>query len=294
VQPFLSPPFFISLLLIALVTRVTVVAQGASSASEEPWFFVHITDTQFGMHTGDRSFDQETANFEFAVATINRWRPAFVIVTGDLVNQPGDPAQTAEYLRIEKKIDPTIPVYRAAGNHDVENAPTPAALAAYRQQFGADWFSFRRGKFAGVILNTSIIHSPGAVAEELARQRQWLEAELARLKSEGARPMVVFQHHPWFVMKAAEPDGYFNLPLARRGDYLALLTKYGVKQVFAGHLHRNAIAHDAGIEMITNGPLGMPLSPEGSGIRVGIVRGDTVEHTFYPLGRLPNTIKLNE
>jgi 3',5'-cyclic AMP phosphodiesterase CpdA len=194
---------------------------------------------------------------------------------------------------VEKKIDRSIPVYHLAGNHDVENAPTPAALAAYRRQFGPDWFSFRKGAFAGVVINTSVIHSPAAVTAELDQQRKWLEAELAKLKADGAAPIVLFQHHPWFVMKASESDGYFNLPLARRGDYLALLNRFGVQQAFAGHVHRNAIARDAGIEMVTNGPVGMPLSPEGSGVRVGIVRGNRVEHTFYPLGRLPNQIKLD-
>ncbi len=283
--------FLLSSSRLALLS-LTPLLLSAQTAPGQPWFFVQLTDTQFGMHTGDKAFDQESANFEFAVATINRWKPAFVIITGDLVNKPGDPAQTAEYLRIEKKIAPAIKVYHLAGNHDVENAPTPAALAAYRKQFGPDWFSFRQGSFAGVVINTSVIHSPAAVTGELARQREWLEQELAKLKREGASPIVLFQHHPWFIMKASEPDGYFNLPLARRGDYLNLLQQYGVRQAFAGHVHRNAIAFDAGIEMVTNGPIGMPLSPEGSGIRVGVVRGDKVEHTFYPLGRLPNQIKL--
>jgi 3',5'-cyclic AMP phosphodiesterase CpdA len=265
----------------------------AAFGQEAPWFFVQITDTQFGMHTGDKAFDQETANFEFAVAAINRWKPAFVVVTGDLVNKPNDPPQTAEYLRIEKKIDKSIPVYHLAGNHDVRNVPTPEAMAAYRKQFGPDYFSFRRGSFAGVAINTTVIHSPQNVMDELDKQRKWLEAELEKLKRDGATHIVLFQHHPWFVMKASEPDGYFNLPLARRDDYLKLLNKYGVKQAFAGHVHRNALAEDAGIEMVTNGPVGMPLSDEGSGIRVGIVRGGRVDHTFYPLGRLPNTIKLD-
>jgi 3',5'-cyclic AMP phosphodiesterase CpdA len=282
-------------ILLSVISRALLaglLGGGAFAQPSEPWFFVQLTDPQFGMHTGDKAFDQETANFEFAVASVNRWKPAFVIITGDLINKPGDPAQVAEYLRIEKKIDPTIRVYHLAGNHDVENAPTPAALAAYRKTFGPDWYSFRQGSFAGVIINTSIIHSPQHVADELAKQRGWLEAELDRLKRDGATHIVLFQHHPWFTVKASEPDGYFNLPLSRRDDYLKLLARYGVKQAFGGHIHRNAVAEDMGVEMISTGPVGMPLSEEGSGLRVGIVRNGKVEHKFYQLNALPNMIPM--
>lgn len=280
-------------LAAVLLAGGSAAALGQTAQPQEPWFFVQLTDPQFGMSTGDRSFEQETANFEFAVATVNRWKPAFVIITGDLINKPGDPAQTAEYLRIEKKIDPTIRVYRLAGNHDVENAPTPAMLASYRKTFGPDWYSFRRGSFAGVVIDTSIIHSPQSVGDELAKQRAWLEEELAKLKRDGATHIVLFQHHPWFTMKASEPDGYFNLPLARRAEYLKLLVANGVTQAFGGHIHRNAVAEDMGLEMISTGPVGMPLSDEGSGLRVGIVRNGKVEHRFYRLGSLPNTISLS-
>ena len=38
----------------------------------EPFFFFQLSDPQFGMFTDNKDFAQETANFEFAVATINR------------------------------------------------------------------------------------------------------------------------------------------------------------------------------------------------------------------------------
>ena len=66
----------------------------------EPFFFIQLADPQFGMFTNDKDFAQETANLEFAVATINRLRPAFVVVSGDLVNKAGDPAQIREYQRV--------------------------------------------------------------------------------------------------------------------------------------------------------------------------------------------------
>jgi hypothetical protein len=39
--------------------------------------FIQMSDPQFGMFTKDASFEHETVNFEFAIATANRLKPAF-------------------------------------------------------------------------------------------------------------------------------------------------------------------------------------------------------------------------
>jgi Icc-related predicted phosphoesterase len=66
----------------------------------EPNFFIQMSDPQFGMYAENKDFHQETINFEFAIATANRLRPKFVVICGDLVNEAGNAAQTAEFLRI--------------------------------------------------------------------------------------------------------------------------------------------------------------------------------------------------
>src|SRR5689334_25381101 len=101
------------------------------------------------MFTDNRDFVQDTANFEFAVASVNRRRPAFGVITCDLVNKPGDAAQIAEYQRIVGKIDRSIPVYNIAGKHDVQNEPTPESLTAYTRIFGPDRFTFRHRGLLG-------------------------------------------------------------------------------------------------------------------------------------------------
>jgi 3',5'-cyclic AMP phosphodiesterase CpdA len=94
-------------------------------------------------------------------------------MSGDLVNKPGDKAQIEEYLRITHKLDPSIPLYNIAGNHDVGNIPTPESLAAYRPTFGEDYYSFYNGPMEGVVLNSSIIQHPEKVMDEEVRQREW-------------------------------------------------------------------------------------------------------------------------
>ena len=114
----------------------------AQAPADAPFFFLQFSDPQFGMFTADKDFAQETANFEFAIASANRLKPAFVVVTGDLVNKAGDPAQIAEYHRIAAKLDRTIRLYNVPGNHDLENTPTPETVAAYTRAFGPDHYAF--------------------------------------------------------------------------------------------------------------------------------------------------------
>ncbi len=259
----------------------------------EPFFFIQLSDPQLGMFTENKDFVQDTANFEFAVAAVNRLKPAFVVVTGDLVHKPGDAAQIAEYRRIVGKIDRGIPVYNIAGNHDVQNVPTPESLAAYTKIFGADRYVFRERGVVGIVLNSSVIHSPDKAPAALAEQEKWLRDELTKAKAESTRHIVVFQHHPWFIKSADEADQYFNIPIARRAAYMALFREFGVRYLFCGHYHRNAEARDGEIENITSGPVGKPLGGAKSGLRVAIVRDDKIEHRYYELGELPTHIELN-
>src|SRR4029077_18144152 len=153
-----------------------LLAPGGGWASD--FFFLQMSDPQFGMYTANGEFSQETANFEFAIANANRLRPAFVVVCGDLVNRPADAAQTAEYLRIAAELDPSIKLYNVPGNHDVRDEPTPESLAGYRLKFGPDYYSFRYQDFAGLVIDSSLIQHPGKAPEEAARQEQWIGAGL--------------------------------------------------------------------------------------------------------------------
>jgi predicted MPP superfamily phosphohydrolase len=259
---------------------------GPQTVPEGGFFFVQMSDTQFGFSNNDLDFIQDTASAEFAVATINRLKPAFVIVTGDLVNKPGDAAQVAEYQRIMAKIDPAIPRYHVAGNHDVENEPTAASLAAYRKTFGSDYYTFRSGSLLGIVLNSTVIHSPQHVPDELAAQDRWVRDEVASARSSGARHVVIFQHHPWFLEKADEADQYFNIPLARRAPYLSLFREAGITRLVSGHLHRSTEATDAGLTSIVTGPVGRPLGGQ-SGFRIFVVTDTDITSRYYGFGEMP-------
>jgi 3',5'-cyclic AMP phosphodiesterase CpdA len=269
-------------LLVLLFAAVTALP------GQPAQFFLQMSDPQFGMYSQNQGFAQETANFEFAIATANRLRPAFVIVTGDMVNQPGAAGQVAEYQRIAATLDRSIPIHHVAGNHDVGGAPTAESLAFYRSRLGPDYYAFRSGDVAVFVLNSALIAGPDNVPEEAARQEAWLESELAKARAAGAGRLLVFQHHPLFLKDPGEPGQYFNVPLAARQRFLALFHNYGVSHVFAGHYHRNALARDGNLEMTTTGPVGKPLGAERSGMRVIAVTKAGVEHKYYDFGKLPS------
>jgi len=268
------------------------LALAAKAQVVEPFFFIQGSDPQIGFcesrqRTGN-GFAQDTANFEFVIATVNRLRPAFLIVTGDLVNRQGDPAQTAEYFRVAGKLDPSIHLYNVAGNHDVLNEPTPASLAAYRKQFGPDYYTFRVGGMAAFVLNSPIMAHPKNAPDECAKQEAWLRRELAKAKQDGMRDLVVFQHHLLFVNSPDEKDTYYTLPLEQRRKYLQLFTEYGVSHVFSGHYHRNAAASYGPLKLTTT--TAIACADTQSGIRIVTVKSTGIESQAYDFGALPTCV----
>ena len=277
-------------LAVAITLLLGACQLGRRPSEREPFFFIQMTDPQFGFFTANQDFARETANFEQAISAANRLHPAFVVVCGDMVHRAGDSAQVAEYLRIVALLDKSIPLYSVPGNHDLALPLSAASVRAYRQRFGPDRFTFENHGLLGVVINTSLIKEPAAVPDETAAQEAWLQTTLAQARRTGHRQIMVFQHHSWFLARADEPDQYFNLPSAKRREMLDLLERYGVTHVFAGHYHRNSIGRDGTLEMVTTGPIGKPLGSDPSGFRIVTVRGDSVSHRYYSLDSIPGLV----
>lgn len=248
--------------------------------------FLQMSDPQFGMFTNNGSFEQETANFEFAIATANRLKPAFVIVTGDLTNKSGDAAQIAEYKRITGKLNPAIKLFSVPGNHDVGNEPTEKSLAAYRATYGPDYYTFHCGGVTGIVLNSNLEKGTQNVVAEAAKMETWFAAELTKARAENSGRIIVFQHISLFLKEPDEPDQYFNIPKDVRTRYLKILHQFNVTEVFAGHLHHNSEGRDGALDMVTTGAVGKPLGGK-SGIRYVTLTNGGITHKFYEFGELP-------
>jgi serine/threonine-protein phosphatase CPPED1 len=277
----------------ALLLAFFVICVIPGSGQEKPFYFAMLTDTQFGMYENNRSFTRETANCEFAVATVNRLKPGFVIVLGDLVNKEGDADQIREFQRVTQKIDPAIPAYYVAGNHDVGHEPTPETVAAYRKIFGRDYYSFRAGPIYGIVLDSTLIQAPTKDESEYQEQLSWLNAELEKAKGSGAQHIIVFQHHPFFIADAQEPElAGRNIASKRRQVFLGLLHRYSVRYVFAGHMHASSVGKDGDLEMTVTGPVSMPFGEDGSGMRLAEVTAAGVRHRYYDFGKMPDGLAI--
>ncbi len=256
-----------------------------------PTFFVQMSDPQMGMFAKNANMAQEEANLSFAVANINRLHPAFVVVTGDLVNKGGDAAQISRYHDLIGMVDASIPVYNVPGNHDVGNQPTPDTLAQYRKAFGKDYYTFDAGDIRGIVLNSNLIKAPENAPEQAAAQEKWLLATLQQARQDNVPHVFVFQHIAYFVNDPNEPDNYNNIPGVTRHKYLNWLHEYGVTRVYAGHLHHNALGRDGDLEIISTAATGMPIGHDPSGFRVIRIADGQMENYYYQFGTIPNVIK---
>lgn len=225
----------------------------------------------------------ESRQYLRAVEMANAMRPDLVLFGGDLIDDPNSEDQLDEYLRITGLLDSAIERRWAPGNHDIGAdtiVPTAESIASYRAAFGPDYFAFDAGPVTFLVLDTVVIDHPENVPGEWEEQRQFV---LDRLDG-GGRPIVIAGHHPLFVERADEDDTYWNLPLERRRPLLDALHGAGVRLALGAHLHKNAHAFDGDLELVTTGPVGYPLGPDPSGMRlVEIAEDGTSTHRYIPI-----------
>lgn len=83
----------------------------AQNRDQSPkYFIIQLTDPQFGYIEANKGFGKETDLYQKAINIINRLNPAFVVITGDLVNNRSNRSQINEFKRITAGINKNIPV----------------------------------------------------------------------------------------------------------------------------------------------------------------------------------------
>ena len=278
----------------------TALPPATQSAGEafRPFFFILAADPQFGMIADNRNFTVEQQRWDATIAAVNRLHPDFFVVCGDLTHKTGDPEQIAAFQRIAGKLDKTIPLHLVAGNHDVANQPTAATLAAYRQTFGPDWYSFDHLSCHFVVIDSTLIKAPPPppdnVPDELKAQWDWLRLDLQTAAAARPRKLhaFVFMHHPPFIKTADERDQYDNISLVRRQPLLDLFHQSGVEAIFAGHTHRSILTSDGAMKLIVTNALSRSNSGEPPGFRIVKVFADRLEYDYVALDKLPEKVTL--
>ncbi|MCE5198036.1 MAG: metallophosphoesterase [Armatimonadota bacterium] len=272
----------------ALIAAV-LLAMAISVHADKGFFFVQLADTQLGF--GDSNLTQDIASFHKAVEHINRLQPAFVIISGDLINSSHNPKQTREFWKVAREIKQDIPLYLVPGNHDIGQA-TAANVNSYIKLFGKDHYAFSCGGSEFIVLDSPVIYDSDSDQALRADQRKWFEDELATARKKNPEHIFVCTHHPWFFITVDEKDDYSNIPQDQRRDYLGLMKQYGVEFSFAGHFHQNAIAKDGSLQIVITSAVGRALGKDPLGLRIWKVYPDRVEHTYYSLDNVPEKISV--
>ena len=232
------------------------------------------------------SIEWDAERYEAAIRIANHLRPEFVVMGGDMINDPASDEQYEAVMRITKLLDADIPMKWVPGNHDIAadmTVPTRHSIDKYREGFGPDYYAFDWGGARFVVLDTVVLDHPEEVPTELAEQLAFLDHELRRAAEEGTQT-ILMGHHPLFTKAAEEEDSFWNIPMRRRRRLLDLIHTHGVRIMFAGHWHRNSYSQDGDFEMVTSGPVGYPLGKDASGYRIVDVGVRAVRHEYHPLG----------
>ena len=278
--------FVVALLLLLLIAFLFI----SERYNRKPFFFIQMSDPQFGFLDANKSVEKETLLYEKAVEIVNRLNPDFVVITGDFVHDHADSSQWREFNRITGMFNESIPVYMVPGNHEYSTNPSDEEFAHYKEVYGDDKFSFSHKKNLFIGINSYLLKTDSHKLENV--QFEWLENELKAAKN--FRNIIVFTHHPFFGTDPDEPETYSNIGLEKRKKYLELFNKFGVKAVFAGHFHKNSYGNYKGMDMISTSAVGKQLGKDQSGFRIIKVTKDSVLSKYYSLEELENIKDISE
>lgn len=227
-----------------------------------------IADIQYGdcEDRGNRYYRDSLKKLDDCVADLNARDVQFTVVLGDLVDRSPDDFDPV-LTRLNKL---KAGVYNTTGNHDYHDI-TDNALLYKRLNMPDEYYSFKKGSWRFVVLNTNEIATYSNVAgtwkeKELAdmlahiksqghkngyewnggissRQMQWLKDQLDESGRNGEN-VLVLAHHPLYPASAFTA---LNAP-----EILEVLANYPcVKAVINGHHHAGAYGVYRNIPCIT-------------------------------------------
>ncbi|MHC4399638.1 MAG: metallophosphoesterase [Planctomycetota bacterium] len=267
-----------------LVQLGTTRAWGGQPGDPAPFFFIAAADPQ--LFWGPRELWEKTIDH------VNRLGPAFLVVCGDLIQEPGNDEQAEAYLDVARRLDESIRLHNVAGNHDVHPEPTPESIEWFHKRFGQPWYAFTHGGSLFVVLESDVLNRPQRAPQMAGEQMAWLRRILAGADEKDYAHVIVFKHFPLCLKAVDEKDQYFNVPTPRRTELLGLFHKHAVTAVFSGHYHRNAYVKDGDLELVTTSSCGKPLGDDPVGLRIVKVYGNRIEHRYYGFEELPERVEL--
>lgn len=169
---------------------------------------------------------------DYLKKALQQVKPDFFIGLGDYT----EVGTIKELQDVKKEFDATgIRYFVTAGDHDLwesRNKQLPP-YTNFRQVFGQPYQSFNFEKVRFLVLYNSDNYQ-GLSLE----QWQWLQDELARIKTEDTKLTLAFLHEPLYHPSSAHTMGWVSANLKEQAEKLTKVLKDGgVKEVFSGDIH---------------------------------------------------------
>ncbi len=227
--------------------------------------FIHASDT----HASPRS----RARIEAARAVVAERKPAFVLVTGDLVEDAlrvgEEEARSYFDIYIEQISKFPVPVWSVPGNHDIFGIERHRSLVSpkhplygknmYRERLGPNYYSFDFGGIHFVALDTADVDDLWYYGHVDATQLEWLKGDLAVVPT--SRPVVTFNHIPLLsavdVLAGFRPEpgssvltvggkSQYRHVVSNTADVLATIRGRLYPLALGGHMHtRETLRYEA-------------------------------------------------
>jgi predicted MPP superfamily phosphohydrolase len=223
--------------------------------------FIHASDTHLNAASLPR--------MKLLRALVEKTKPAFVLITGDLVRDAlrvGEAEARGYYEMLVGELRQfPVPVWTVPGNHENFGIERHRSLVSpdhplygkqmYRHYLGPNYYSFTWGGIRFLGLDSVDIDDTWYYGHVDAAQLEWIKRDVATAPA--ATPVVTFNHIP-FASAAERLDGYtddlpaptlirvngkllFRHLVSNAADVLAALRPHRLEIALGGHLHTREV-----------------------------------------------------
>jgi calcineurin-like phosphoesterase family protein len=288
----------------------------AKAPAPTDFTFVHASDT----HLSEKSLPRT----QRLKALVDSLKPAFVLVSGDLVRDAlrvSEAEATGYYeMYIRETARFSAPLWNVPGNHEIFGIERMTSLvspshplyakAMYRHYLGPDYYSFTFGGIHFVGLNSVDYDDLWYYGHVDSTQIEWLKRDLETVPA--TTPVVTFNHIP-FLSTAEQLNGYTDDPpapslitvnhhtsfrhtVSNAAEVIAALKGHPYPLALGGHIHmRESIEYEIAGRRIrfhqaaaVVGPTDVAGLTMPSGITLYKVRAGQIDDgTFVPLDSTP-------
>ncbi len=224
---------------------------GKERGPDDRFRFAVIGDAEPGRFWFSRMLFNKPGIFWKLLAHADHSGSDFILQLGDMVSR-GTAAHFKAFLRSLSAVVARTPYLTVIGNHDRHRPHGVTNDHLYRAAFGSPDYSFTRGRWRFVVVDSS-------AGRLTAVQLQWLSREL-----DPNVPTVVFTHIPpaplsewtdWGILKGV---GGFK---EGSEDFMRLMSANKVARVYMGHIHGLGTLVRGGVKYVLTGGGGSPLFP---------------------------------